>query len=300
MLSRLRTSTGILAIWATIACCVAIPDQPQIVSQAADGNTRVTSENCKVDATQLSHVVRKVTNTAVALNPNGFSVLNWNIYKGNRDNWQDDLIQFSAQQDIVLLQEALLTDELKSSLAKHGLKWNLNAAFYYGDHQTGVMTASRVDSSFHCALRAIEPIIRTPKTTLISRYALAGMPQQLIVANIHGINFTLGLDAYREQLDQVEEILSRHYGPMILAGDFNNWSDGRTRLLTEMVERLSLQQLPYENHNRTMVFGSAIDHIFYRGLLVAHHETHKVTSSDHNPITVTFRTAKTRIARNLQ
>lgn len=296
-----RSFYFIWPILAALAGCVAIPEQLQIISLTPEGGTQIAAGTCKVDSEQTAKQVKnELHNNIQALNSDGFAVLNWNVYKGNRDNWQDDLIQFSAQQDIVLLQEALLTDELKSSLAMHGLKWNLNAAFYYGDQQTGVMTAAKVDSSFHCALRAMEPIIRTPKTALINRYALAGIPQQLIVANVHGINFALGLDAYRKQLDEVEEILSRHYGPMILAGDFNNWSDGRTRLLTEMVERLSLQQLPYENHNRTMVFGSAIDHIFYRGLLVARHETHKVTSSDHNPITVTFRAAKTRIARNLQ
>jgi endonuclease/exonuclease/phosphatase (EEP) superfamily protein YafD len=297
MIKTLRNSvTGLVLAIATSAC-VTVPEQPQIASQSNDGGISTLSASCK-SSVSAQRISQPTDSTLQALDPGGFSVLNWNIYKGNRSDWQQDLLRLSNQQDIVLLQEALLTDALKSSLDKRGLKWNLNTAFYYDNRHTGVMTAARVGSSYHCALRTIEPIIRTPKTALISRYDLAGVPEQLMVANIHGINFTFGLDAYREQLDNLEEILAQHDGPILLAGDFNNWSNGRTRLLTEMVQRLSLQQLPYENHNRTMVFGSAIDHIFYRGLTVVTHETHQVTSSDHNPITVVFRATPTRIARN--
>ncbi|WP_455207023.1 endonuclease/exonuclease/phosphatase family protein [Kaarinaea lacus] len=298
-MNRIRTSVGALAMSIAITGCVVIPDQPQIVSQTTDGNISIVSETCQIDSAQPPDLFNQnMNNQSLALDPHGFSVLNWNIYKGNRDDLQHDLKQFSTKQDIVLLQEALLTDELKNSLDRHALKWLLNTAFLYDDRRTGVMTAAKVDTSYHCALRAMEPIIRTPKTTLISVFSLAGMPEQLMVANIHGINFTLALDAYGKQLHALEEILAQHSGPIVLAGDFNNWSNDRTRLLLELARRLSLQQLPYENHNRTMVLGNAIDHIFYRGLSVIYHETHQVSSSDHNPITVMFKATQTRIARN--
>ena len=288
----LRNNLTGLALAIVISGCVSIPEQPQIISQSSDGNISTLSGSCN---TSPAHQVNQPIEHA--LNPAGFSLLNWNVYKGNRKTWSDDFFKISSQKDIVLLQEALLSVELKSILNAQGLNWHLNTAFYYGDQETGVMTAAKVDSNTHCALRAIEPIIRTPKTTLISRYTLAGMSEQLLVANIHGINFTLGLDAYRDQLNALEDILAQHGGPIVLAGDFNNWTDARTRLIAEMVGRLSLQQLPYENHNRTMVLGSTIDHIFYRDLSVVSHETHQVTSSDHNPITVIFKAIDTRIAR---
>ena len=234
------------------------------------------------------------------MNPTGFSVLNWNMYKGSRESWKNDFVNLTQQQDIVLLQEAVLSDDLKGALKDRGLNWHLNTAFYYDDLETGVMTASRFSSGYHCALRTAEPVIRVPKTTLISRYPLEGMSQRLLVANIHGINFTLGLGSYQLQLMAMEEILAGHDGPIILAGDFNNWSDERTQIVIEMMQRLSLKQLPYKNHNRTLVFGSAIDHVFYRGLTVTSHKTHHVTSSDHNPITVTFKTSDIRLARKIE
>ena len=178
------------------------------------------------------------------------------------------------------------------------MNWHLNTAFYYDGYETGVMTASRLNAGHHCALRTAEPLIRLPKTTLISSYALQGMSQRLLVANIHGINFSLGLESYQMQMQALEEILAEHDGPVVLAGDFNNWSDERTRVLLEMMARLSLEQLAYRNHNRTLVLGSAIDHVFYRGLAPVNNHTWQVTSSDHNPITATFRVVETRLAKS--
>ena len=295
MKNTVLTSFLGLALTLMLSACVSIPEQPQIISQSSNGEISTLSGSCK---TSTAHVASYTSNQVEhALNPARFSVLNWNVYKGNRESWKKDFSNFSAQQDIVMLQEALLSDELKAVLEDRGLNWHLNTAFYYDDLETGVMTASRVNSGFHCALRTTEPFIRVPKTTLVSRYPIAGTSQRLLVANIHGINFTLGLESYQSQMKALEEVLSKHEGPIVLAGDFNNWSDKRTKVLLDMMERLSLKQLPYENHNRTMVLGNAIDHVFYRGLETISHKTHHVTSSDHNPITVTFRVSDTRLAR---
>jgi len=295
MIKALRIGLTGLALSVLITGCVTIPEQPQIISQSSDGEISTLSGSCKTSTAQ--HVSNVTDNSTHALDPTGFSVLNWNVYKGNRESWKNDFINFTQQQDIVLLQEALLSDELKGVLKGQGLNWHLNTAFYYDELKTGVMTASRISSGYHCALRAAEPVIRVPKTALISRYPIAGMSQRLLVANIHGINFTLGLESYQSQMMAVEEILSTHDGPIVLAGDFNNWSDKRTQVLLDMMQRLSLEQLPYKNHNRTLVLGNAIDHVFYRGLTAVSHQTHHVTSSDHNPITVTFKASDTRLVR---
>ncbi|WP_455202755.1 endonuclease/exonuclease/phosphatase family protein [Kaarinaea lacus] len=295
MIKTLRIALSGLALSILITGCVTIPEQTQLVSQSRDGDTSTLSGSCKTFSMQ--HVNQSINHSTHVLNPSGFSILNWNIYKGSRETWREDFINFSQQQDIVLLQEALLSDELKSALKDRELNWHLNTAFYYDDLETGVMTASRIGSGYHCALRTKEPIIRVPKTALISRYPIAGMSRQLLVANIHGINFTLGLESYASQMMAVEEILSAHDGPIVLAGDFNNWSDKRTQVLLDMMKRLSLEQLPYNNHNRTIVFGNAIDHVFFRGLTAVTHQTHHVTSSDHNPITVTFKVSDARLAR---
>ena len=47
------------------------------------------------------------------------------------------------------------------------------------------------------------------------------------MANLHAINFALGTDAYRAQLDAIATELSHHRGPIVVAGDFNTWNDER-------------------------------------------------------------------------
>ena len=223
------------------------------------------------------------------LDPERISVLNWNIYKGQRDNWATDFKRYSHAHDVVTIQEAHLGDELRSIVDQGHRYWTLNTAFHYQDRATGVMTASRVRPLHSCGQSTVEPWIRFPKTTLVSYYPLEGLKENLLIANIHGINFTLGVSTYREQIENLYETMKHHQGPVVLAGDFNTWSDERMKVVLELAERLSLESLDYTNHNRTSVFGNALDHVFYRGLEPMEHDTWFVTSSDHNPTRVIFR-----------
>lgn len=228
------------------------------------------------------------------LDPERIAILNWNIYKSQRDNWRTDFQQFIAGRDIVIIQEAMIQADLTEALKTNDYNWNLNPGFYYKDVATGVLTASRAKAVEKSGLRTTEPLLRLPKATLVSRYKLQGTSKQLLVANIHSVNFTLGLKAYAAQLHALKEVLAQHDGPIILAGDFNSWSEKRLHIVEQMMSDLSLQSLSYANHNRTRVFGREIDHVFYRGMDPVTIETREVTSSDHNPIMVTFRLSDNR------
>jgi endonuclease/exonuclease/phosphatase (EEP) superfamily protein YafD len=227
--------------------------------------------------------------SAAGLDPDRISILNWNIYKGQRDSWATDFKRYKYKHDVVTIQEAHLGDELESLLDGEHQHWTLNAAFNYQDKATGVMTVSSVKPVYTCGQRTIEPLIRTPKTSLISYYPVEGIDERLLVANIHGINFTLGVAAYTEQIDKLYDLMKHHQGPVVLAGDFNTWSDKRMQIVEALAQRLSLSSLDYTSHNRTSVFGNALDHVFYRGLEPLEHDTWHVTSSDHNPTRVSFR-----------
>ena len=223
------------------------------------------------------------------LNPASISMLNWNIYKGQRENWAADFKRYTYKHDLVTIQEAHLDDDLKTMLDGEHRYWTLNTAFHYNDRATGVMTAARVRPVHSCGQHTPEPLIRFPKTSLVSYYPIEGMKERLLVANIHGINFTLGVGVYRAQLEKLYDVMKHHDGPIIFAGDFNTWSDGRMRIVNDLAQRLSLASLDYTNHNRTSAFGNALDHVFYRGLVPIEHDTWHVTSSDHNPTRVKFR-----------
>jgi len=232
---------------------------------------------------------RSAQSDTPALNPERISILNWNIYKGKRENWAIDFKRYSYKHDVLMIQEAHLGDVLQSVLDNEHQYWALNAAFNYQGKATGVMTASRVKPLRSCGQRRAEPLIRYPKTSLISYYPVEGMNENLLVANIHGINFTFGVGAYKEQIEKLYDVMKHHNGPIVLAGDFNTWSDKRMLIVDDLAQRLSLESLDYTSHNRTIVFGNAIDHVFYRGLEPVEHDTWYVTSSDHNPTRVSFR-----------
>jgi endonuclease/exonuclease/phosphatase (EEP) superfamily protein YafD len=268
--------------------CVTTATQRVMIESDAEPEQAESTVSCDVE--KLVHnSPADDDNDAAALNPQRISVLNWNIYKGQRENWATDFRRYSYKHDVVIIQEANLGEELKSMLDKQHQYWTLNTAFHYQDKATGVMTASRVKPVHSCGQSTVEPFIRFPKTSLVSYYPVEGMNENLLVANIHGINFTLGVGVYTEQVEKLYAIMKHHEGPIVLAGDFNTWSDERMRIVDDLAQRLSLESLDYTSHNRTIFLGNALDHVFYRGLVPLEHDTWHVTSSDHNPTRVSFR-----------
>jgi endonuclease/exonuclease/phosphatase (EEP) superfamily protein YafD len=276
------------ALLVFLAVTASATAQQPVFNSATDTHANQPGQYCDANKLLQSDLV-VADDDARGLNPEQISVLNWNIYKGQRENWADDFRRYSFKHDVVMVQEAHLHDELKSIFKDRQQHWALNAAFDYEDSVTGVMTASRVKPVNICGQRTTEPLIRLPKTSLVSYYPIEGVNENLLVANIHGINFTFGLAAYQEQLDNLQQLMKQHTGPIVFAGDFNTWSDERMQIVEQLARSLSLESLDYTNHNRTSVFGNALDHVFYRGLEPVEHDTWHVTSSDHNPTRVSFR-----------
>ncbi|MEA3548250.1 MAG: endonuclease/exonuclease/phosphatase family protein [Thermodesulfobacteriota bacterium] len=272
--------------------CASIPEQTQLVQHELGNGLIRSAEECNEDsfATNLPFLYTD------RLDTENISILNWNIYKGLLENWDKDLQRLSAKRDIIILQEAPLNERLEEMLDEQRFHWTLNHAFAINGTEVGVLTASKVKPLESCGLRHTEPLIRLPKTTLINRYKLSGTSKTLLVANIHGINFTLGTKSYTNQMKSLQDILHRHDGPLIVAGDFNSWSTGRRNIMIEMVNALELWPLTCKTANRCTIFGSTVDHIFYRGLEPVTHETHVVSTSDHNPITAQFRVVPLKLA----
>lgn len=224
------------------------------------------------------------------LSADRISLLSWNIYKGQKKGWQKDLQKYGGKSDLILLQEALISQPFRSFFREYQFNWNFNSAFRYGKSESGVLLASRVKPLQSCGLRQREPIIGIPKTTVVSSFAIENCREQLMVANVHGINFTLGTGAYREQFSALQKVLESHDGPILLVGDFNDWRDERRLIVARLAEALSLTVLPFTREDqRTLFFGAPVDHIFYRGLEPVQFDVQSVTTSDHNPISAVFR-----------
>ena len=272
-----------LFLLASLSACVSVEDKTRLYS------SRNTGDLPQDDTAACTLQPGEKTISGRALDPGNISLLNWNIYKGDGKNWQPDLDAYAAAHDIITLQEARLRDELTDTLERNAQEWTINTAFYIDEQATGVMTVSTSPVLHSCGYKTTEPLIRIPKSTLVSYYAIEGSEDRLLVANIHGINFTLGMAAYEQQLDELYRAIRHHRGPMIVAGDFNSWSEKRMAAVTRFRSDLRLSALEYRVNNKTHLFGNAIDHVFYRGLEPTHKKVWQVSSSDHNPISVNFR-----------
>lgn len=219
--------------------------------------------------------------TAAALDGE-ISVLLWNIAKGSRAGWDEDLRRLAAGKDLVLLQEAVLTDAVREAI---GTGWHDFAPGYRTSvYTSGVWTASAAAALAACSIEIREPLLGTPKRALIVEYPLAGRDDTLLVANLHAVNFALGLAEFRRQLGEVAAILAAHDGPVLLAGDFNTWSRSRHDILEGMVRELGLRPAAYSSDYRLRAFGWPLDHLFYRGMELLASGSERVRTSDHNPV----------------
>ncbi len=269
--------------------CVSVSNKVHLVSNASASTTSTATAGTGLQTCEVKALMNSNGNKIEGLDPESIDFLNWNIYKGNGENWQRDLSGFAKDHDLMTIQEAVLNDELTGLLEVHDFNWVMNTAFHLNGEAAGVMTVSGFDAVHSCGFHVKEPLIRIPKSTLISYYAINGSDEKLLVANIHGINFTLGLSAYRKQLEKLYDAIEHHDGPMIVAGDFNSWSNDRVLEVNQLVDRLSLLELEYPINNKTHFFGHAIDHVFYRQLDLVSDRVWQVSSSDHNPVSVKFR-----------
>jgi endonuclease/exonuclease/phosphatase (EEP) superfamily protein YafD len=217
--------------------------------------------------------------------------MNWNILKGKKYGWEEDFKHLMQQKDILTIQEAYLTDDLRELLKQGSYNWDISTAFKYEGSEVGVLTASTLEPYFICTFRIKEPLINIPKTVMITSYPLSGTEQSLLVVNIHSIAFTLGTRRFSMQLHELERILLQYQGPLIVSGDINTWSKKRMTIVEDLSSRLGLKAVSFKKNYRTKIFGHDIDHIFYRGLVASDSTVTEVTSSDHNPMLVTFRLA---------
>ncbi len=282
--SKCIAACGLVLMLLSLSACVNVSSKNQYVLNAINISNELQSCEAVVSMNQSTENTR-------GLDPDNIAFLNWNIYKGNGENWQDDLSTFARSHHVMTIQEATLSEEMTALLQVHDFNWIMNTAFYLNGTAAGVMNVASTNAVHSCGFKVKEPLIRIPKSTLISYYMIDGSDEKLLVANIHGINFTLGVKSYRNQLDKLYDAIKHHDGPMIVAGDFNSWSDGRMEIVNQLIERLELSDLEYEVNNKTHIFGNAIDHVFYRQLEPLQHQVQQVSSSDHNPISVVFQVA---------
>ncbi|WP_025820422.1 endonuclease/exonuclease/phosphatase family protein [Shewanella marina] len=212
----------------------------------------------------------------------------WNIYKQQKSGWQRELGDLLKSNQLVMLQEAKLSPELKLFLRQYDVEIEMVNAFSMKGNPNGVMNLARTESTESCAIAVTEPWLRLPKSSLVSQYPLSN-GQHLLVVNLHSINFEWRLSQYRAQLNAIAQQVKDHQGPVIMAGDFNTWRPKRMQTVTQFMQQFGLTPVSYHDDKRTHIMGMPLDHIFYRGLTLVKDSSVKTNSSDHNQLTATFK-----------
>jgi endonuclease/exonuclease/phosphatase (EEP) superfamily protein YafD len=285
LLLLMALSLGLVIFY--IAGCVVVPDNALVVSGSKDREVQRSAAACG-PVSDLGG-----SDQAMAgINPEDFSILSWNSHRGSDKAWGRELVSVGGEADIILLQEAALESMLDNQLELFANEWLMATAFHYDEKEIGIFSAARVPAQTYCATREQEPLIRIPKIALAVTYPLAGLQTRLLVVNIHLVNFTITTDAMQHQIDALQDIIRNHQGPVVVAGDFNTWNSDRETLVTQKMADLGLQAVVFQPDNRVKFFNHKVDNVFYRGLLVKKSSSHRVSSSDHNPLEVHFTLAE--------
>ena len=142
----------------------------------------------------------KVVHNEPLIEQTTFSVLVWNIFKQKRANCIHILEQYANQAKLILLQEAQTTPQLLNFISEHNKLADHVPAYCFNEIFAGVMTITDSAPSKILSFREKEPFIRVPKSALITVYPIKNSTQQLLVANIHAINFSIGVKIYRQQM----------------------------------------------------------------------------------------------------
>ncbi|QLE44560.1 endonuclease/exonuclease/phosphatase family protein [Nostoc sp. C052] len=228
-------------------------------------------------------------------------ILNWNIAKQNYNkNWVKDFVKIidTYQPNLIFLQEFSLKLEADEWGKWLKMNWSFAPNFVDIHHQTysGIFTAATISpiSKKVITTQHLEPIVRTPKISLITEYLLSEQSTTLLTINSHLINF-VDLNKFKIQLQELELALSIHRGPLIFSGDFNTWSRKRAVILNQVTTKLGLTPVVFAPHHQDKIkrflFSPPLDHIFYRDISVKKASAKvldEICSSDHKPLLAEF------------
>ncbi len=240
--------------------------------------------------------------SSAAIEGSRVRILVWNIHKEvSQDKWKNEFLEIVKNTNnapaIILLQEfrmeksmhQFFIDDLK-------LGWEFSGNTYQKKHDaySGVLTASKTKPSEAEALlsKGLEPFTNTPKAVLLTKYPLQKGTPDLLVVNVHGINFKIGLKDFKAQIRSIADRVRLHDGPVIVAGDFNTWSKTRDNLLNRIFEDVKLKKIEFKSKEKDIetTFGNPLDHIFISRekfkTVKGSQDVLPAKSSDHQPLFV--------------
>ncbi len=237
--------------------------------------------------------------------PETVTLLSWNAQKAHDPRAADDLTALIEQHDpdLVFLQEARAKPFSNERMVGHfANSWSYP---WPGGATVGVLTLSKSSPVRVQPLQTKwrEFLVTAPKVSLLTEHPLPN-GETLLAVNVHLLNFESSDNPFmlRSQLDDLQAVMARHSGPLILAGDFNTWNEARLGLVEDMVAALGLREVTDFPEGRKTgnldsqflhwLFGVdtelPLDRVYTRGFAALSAEVLPTESSDHRPILVTL------------
>ncbi len=232
------------------------------------------------------------------------TLLTWKMQKLRDPKIARDLSNLIGQQkpDLVFLQEVKI-DQLKlDNMGGHFAKaWSYP---WPGGPTTGVLTLSKSSPNSVQSVQTEwrEFFVTAPKVSLITEHPLP-KGETLLAVNVHLLNFEPWEPfMLRAQLRDLGLVMAQHDGPIIMAGDFNTWSDARLELVDNLARTLGLEEVTGFRRGRktgdldlgllNWVFGVdqelPLDRVYSRGFAAVSAQVLPINSSDHRPVLVTL------------
>ena len=222
--------------------------------------------------------------------PKNFGILSWNINKfGRSSELKKRLEQWNTEWNIQLLflQEANLTIISRALEDRYEIHGSANLKLR--DSHYGVLTASTIQALQSEAGQTLSrEVFIGPKKPYLFTYYSMNDGNRLLCLNLHAINFREHR-RYGMELERLKEITDRHEGPIIVAGDFNQWSARRKRDLDGFKRDLDLEEAAIDPRYVKSFMSHPLDFILYRGLQVKRCDAIQESISDHNPLLVEFK-----------
>jgi endonuclease/exonuclease/phosphatase (EEP) superfamily protein YafD len=228
-------------------------------------------------------------------------LLVWNVYKGTHTRFGNEFARLTRNADVIVLQEMSThgggRGPQETITAVSGRSYVMAHAIRYRGGFAGCATGATANPVRSKVLLTSdrEPIVGTPKSSVVSVYRIAGSGDELLVANTHGMNLagnlTFDLEPFRRQIATVAEEIAHHRGPVVWAGDFNTHDREKTDVLLAETGRLGLARVQVAGSHRLTksLQGFVLDHVFTRGLRVVRARAMPGSGSDHTAIELTFR-----------
>lgn len=235
---------------------------------------------------EKAHLIYGGTNGAT-FNRDSIKVLVWNIKKASEYAWKNEFETFAKERDLFMLQEAYPNLHFSSTLATLGnYQWDMGISFRYVLYDylpTGTMIGSKVLRDEFTIKHSpdLEPVTETPKAVTFARY------EDLLVVNVHAVNFTEH-EPFVRHMKQIEDEIHKHHGSVLIAGDFNTRTKERIRYMFDMMKRLMMIEVKFENGHQRMrakLTDNILDYAFVRGLEVKKAVVvGNALGSDHKPM----------------